>query len=228
MSDAKKTNENKSKQLPKFTKGEEIFNAVSHIVGASFGLFVFVYGIVISALQYDVYKLVSMIIYGLSIVILYTMSTLYHFLPKGNAKKVFRIFDHCTIFLLIAGSYTPFCLVVLKNVGCVGWVLFGLQWGLAILGITFNAINMHWLPVRIFSQVSYIIMGWSILFFAPSLFKNLALTGFILLLVGGLMYTIGIIYFALGMKRKYNHSIWHLFCLAGTFFQFLCIALYVL
>lgn len=221
-------NELKNKELPQFTKGEEIFNAVSHIVGASFGLFVLIYGLVVSSIQGDVYKIVSMVIYGLSIIILYTMSALYHFLPKGKAKKVFRIFDHCTIFLLIAGSYTPFCLVVLRNAMYAGWILFGLQWGLAILGITFNAINMHWLPVKIFSQISYIIMGWSVLFFTPSLFKNLELAGFILLLIGGIMYTVGIIYFALGMKRRYNHSIWHLFCLAGTFFQFLCIALYVL
>lgn len=214
--------------LPTYSKGEEIFSAVSHIVGASFGLFVLLYGIIIASIKNDGYKLASMIIYGLSIVLLYTMSALYHFLPVGKAKKVFRIFDHCTIFLLIAGSYTPFCLITLREVSFWGWTLFGIEWGLAILGITFNAINMHWLAVKILSQASYVIMGWSILICAPTLLHNLALAGFLLLLAGGIMYTIGIIYFALGMKRKYNHSIWHLYCLAGTFLQFLCVALYVL
>lgn len=216
------------KALPTYTKGEEIFSAVSHIVGASFGLFVLIYGIVVTSITFNGYKLASMIVYGLSILLLYLMSALYHFLPVGKAKKVFRIFDHCTIFLLIAGSYTPFCLITLRSVGAWGWTIFGIEWGLAILGITFNAINMHWFVVKLLSQTAYVVMGWCILLCAPKLFAILSIPGFVLLLAGGIMYTVGIIYFALGAKRKYNHSIWHLYCLIGTILQFLCVALYVL
>lgn len=218
----------KKKALPTYSKGEEIFSAVSHIVGATFGLFVLIYGIIVACIHQNGFELSSMIIYGLSITILYLMSTLYHFLRVGKAKKVFRIFDHCTIFLLIAGSYTPYCLLTLRTAGVWGWTIFGLEWGIALLGIIFNAINMHWKVVKILSQVAYVIMGWCILICAPILYSRIALGGFILLLAGGIMYTLGIIYFALGTKRKYNHSIWHLYCLAGTVLQFLSIAIYVL
>ncbi len=217
-----------NKKLPTYSKGEERFNYISHIVGASFGLFVLIYGIIASCIQFDGYKVASMIIYGLSILILYLMSTLYHALPTGKGKKVFRIFDHCTIFLLIAGSYTPFCLVTLRNVGIWGWLIFGVEWGLAVIGIALNGVNMHWKAVKIFSYVAYVVMGWAILMCAGALYKAIGLVGFLLLLIGGLMYTIGIIYFALGKTRKYHHSVWHLFCIAGTILQFVSVALYVL
>ena len=128
-----------SKELPNYTKGEEIFNAVSHIVGGAFGIVALVLGVVFACLYSDSYGIVSMSIYGASMILLYTMSSIYHFLRRNKAKKVFRIFDHCTIFLLIAGTYTPYCLVTLRQTGAWGWSLFGVVWLFAVLGIIFNS-----------------------------------------------------------------------------------------
>ena len=124
-----------NKDLPDYTKGEEIFNAVSHIVGGGFGVIALALGVVMACIHSNAYGIVSMAIYGASMILLYTMSAIYHFLRRNRAKKVFRIFDHCTIFLLIAGTYTPFCLVTLREAGAWGWSLFGIVWFFAILGI---------------------------------------------------------------------------------------------
>lgn len=216
------------KKEPVYSKGEEIFSAVTHIVGGGLGIIALVCGVVLAALYSDGYGIVSMVIYGLSLIITYTMSSIYHFLAKNRAKKVFRILDHCMIFLLIAGCYTPFCLVTLRNSGAWGWTLFGINWAFAIMGITFNAINMHSIYVKIFSQASYIIMGWSILLAIKPLLENLAIGGFILLLLGGILYTIGAILFAIGMKKKWIHSIFHLFVLFASILQFFSILFYVI
>lgn len=219
----KKTN----KDLPDFSKGEEIFSAVTHIVGGGLGVVALVLGIVFASIYNDVYCVVSVIIYGLSLVILYTMSSIYHFLRKNRAKKVFRILDHCTIFLLIAGSYTPFCLVTLRNSGAWGWTLFGIIWGFAVLGVVGNAINMHNIVIKILSQICYIVMGWCILLALGPLMENIELGGFILLLLGGIAYSIGAIFFAFGSKYKWIHSIWHLFVLLGSILHFFAIFFYV-
>lgn len=219
----KKTN----KDLPDFSKGEEIFSAVTHIVGGGLGVVALVLGIVFASIYNDAYCVVSLIIYGLSLVILYTMSSIYHFLRKNRAKKVFRILDHCTIFLLIAGSYTPFCLVTLRNSGAWGWTLFGIIWGFAVLGVVGNAINMHNIVIKILSQICYIVMGWCILLALGPLMENIELGGFILLLLGGIAYSIGAIFFAFGSKYKWIHSIWHLFVLLGSILHFFAIFFYV-
>lgn len=219
----KKTN----KDLPDFSKGEEIFSAVTHIVGGGLGVVALVFGIVFASIYNDAYCVVSVIIYGLSLVILYTMSSIYHFLRKNRAKKVFRILDHCTIFLLIAGSYTPFCLVTLRNSGAWGWTLFGIIWGFAVLGVVGNAINMHNIVIKILSQICYIVMGWCILLALGPLMENIELGGFILLLLGGIAYSIGAIFFAFGSKYKWIHSIWHLFVLLGSILHFFAIFFYV-
>ena len=219
----KKTN----KDLPDFSKGEEIFSAVTHIVGGGLGVVALVLGIVFASIYNDAYCIVSVIIYGLSLVILYTMSSIYHFLRKNRAKKVFRILDHCTIFLLIAGSYTPFCLVTLRNSGAWGWTLFGIIWGFAVLGVVGNAINMHNIVIKILSQICYIVMGWCILLALGPLMENIELGGFILLLLGGIAYSIGAIFFAFGSKYKWIHSIWHLFVLLGSILHFFAIFFYV-
>ncbi len=219
----KKTN----KDLPDFSKGEEIFSAVTHIIGGGLGVVALVLGIVFASIYNDAYCVVSVIIYGLSLVILYTMSSIYHFLRKNRAKKVFRILDHCTIFLLIAGSYTPFCLVTLRNSGAWGWTLFGIIWGFAVLGVVGNAINMHNIVIKILSQICYIVMGWCILLALGPLMENIELGGFILLLLGGIAYSIGAIFFAFGSKYKWIHSIWHLFVLLGSILHFFAIFFYV-
>lgn len=152
------------------------------------------------------------------------MSTLYHSLKVNNAKRVFNIIDHCSIFLLIAGSYTPYVLVTLK--GALGWTIFGIIWGAAILGIVFNAIDLN--KYRKISLIAYLIMGWIIVFAFKPLADNLSSPGVILLVLGGVAYTIGAIFYALGKKKKYMHSIFHFFVLAGSILQFFSIFLYVI
>ena len=217
-----------SKELPNYTKGEEIFNAVSHIVGGAFGVAALVVGLVVACIHSNAYGVVSMALYGSSMILLYTMSAIYHFLRRNKAKKVFRIFDHCTIYLLIAGTYTPYCLVTLREAAGWGWSLFGVVWGFAILGIIFNAINMHKPIIKILSMICYLAMGWCVVVAIGPLLDNLPLAGFIWLLIGGIMYTIGAVFYLLGHKKKYIHSVWHLFCLAGTIPQFISILFYVL
>ena len=212
--------------MPVYTKGEELFNAISHIVGGGFGIVFAVVALVVASFNPTPMKYAAVTIYSLSMITLYTMSALYHFLRQGTAKRVFRIFDHCTIFLLIAGCYTPFCMITLWDL-TLGKIIFGVEWGLAILGITFNAINMHWKPVKILSQVSYVVMGWLVLIAIPQLIERLPLATLIWLLAGGISYTVGIIFFACGKRVKYMHSVWHLFVLLGSVLQFVSI-MYIL
>ncbi len=219
---------NYSKELPNYTKGEELFNAISHIAGGAFGIVALVLGVVFACLHSDAYGIVSMAIYGSSMIILYTMSAIYHFLRKNRAKKVFRIFDHCTIYLLIAGTYTPYCLVTLREAGAWGWSIFFIVWIVAVLGIIGNAINMHHPLIKKLSMICYIALGWCIIVALKPLIDNLGTPGFIWLLLGGLMYTIGAVFYGFGKKKKFIHSVWHLFCLVGTFFQFMSILLYVI
>jgi len=173
------------------------------------------------------YAIISSIIYGSTIILLYTMSSIYHGLkPEGKAKKVFQILDHCSIFLLIAGSYTPFCLVTFREHNSVlGWTIFAIIWGMAILGITLNAIDIK--KYKVFSMISYLGMGWCVIFTANLLPKLLGIPGLILLLLGGIAYTVGAVLYGFGKKKKYIHSVFHLFILLGSILQFFTILLYV-
>lgn len=173
----------KDRILPKYTKGEEIFNMTSHIVGGAFGIAALTLCIIFSAIHKDGYALGSSIVYGISMILLYTMSSIYHGLrPNGTAKKVFQILDHCSIFLLIAGSYTPFCLVTFREYNtALGWVIFGIIWGMAVLGITLNAIDIK--KFKIFSMICYLAMGWCVIFTIRLLPTLLGITGFVLLLI---------------------------------------------
>ena len=213
--------------LPTYTKGEEIFNMTSHIVGGSFGIVALVLCIVFSAIHHNGYAVISSAIYGTMMIILYTMSSIYHGLkPERKAKKVFQVLDHCSIFLLIAGSYTPFCLVTFREYNVVlGWTIFGIIWGMAILGITLNAIDIK--KYKVFSMICYLGMGWCIIFTAKLLPKLLGIPGLVLLVSGGIAYTVGAILYGFGKKKKYIHSVFHLFILLGSILQFFCILLYV-
>ena len=204
-----------------YTKGEEIFNAVSHIVGGAMGL---AFWIVLALLAApDAAALLGVSLFGAGVVILYTMSALYHFLPDGRAKGVFRVFDHCTIYLLIAGTYSPFCLVALG--GTVGWIVFGVQWACAAAGITMNAIAMNNKVVKGISMALYFVEGWLALALFPLLVKTMSAASLLFLLGGGIAYTAGIVFFALGRKVRWFHSVWHIFDLAGTALQFVSILL---
>lgn len=213
--------------LPKYTKGEEIFNMTSHIVGGVLGIVALVLCIVFAAIKGNVYGVVSSSIYGVTMILLYTMSSIYHGLnPNLKAKKVFQILDHCSIFLLIAGSYTPFALCTLREYNpIVGWTIFGIIWGVAILGITLNAIDLK--QYKKFSMICYLVMGWCIVVKINVLPNLLGTKGFVLLVSGGIIYTIGALLYALGKKYKYVHSVFHLCIFFASLLHFLCILLYV-
>ncbi len=204
-----------------YTKGEEIFNAVSHIVGGAFGLAAWAALLVYAR---GAAQTVAVCAFGFGIVVLYTMSALYHFLPSGRAKGVFRIFDHCTIYLLIAGTYTPYCLIPLYGTA-VGWTVLALQWACAAAGIVMNAIAMNNKAVKGISMALYVVMGWMALVFLAPLFPVVTPACFWLLLAGGIAYTVGIAFFALGKRVRYFHAVWHLFVLLGTALQFASIFL---
>ena len=200
-----------------YTRGEEVFNAVSHIAGGGLSL---AFWAVLLALSYSApAAMAGVSLFGLGAVVLYTMSALYHFLPDGRAKGVFRVFDHCTIFLLIAGTYSAYCLSALSATAA-GTVVLGLQWGCAAAGITMNAIAMNNKVVKAVSMALYCVMGWMALAVLPQLWAALSAASFWLLLAGGLAYTFGIVFFALGKRVKWFHAVWHLFDIAGTALQF--------
>ena len=198
------------------TLGEEIANAVSHGVGALLSIAATVVLIVIASMRSDAIGIVSACLYGASLILLYTFSSLYHSLTNKTAKKVFQVFDHCTIFLLILGSYIPVCLTMIR--GAVGWTLFGVNTLCTILGVTFNAINMtRWKKQ---SMILYIIMGWMIVFSLKPLMAVITIPEFLIELAGGLCYTLGIIFYK-NKRFKYMHFIWHLFVLAGSILQYI-------
>lgn len=214
--------------LPIYSKGEEIFNMVSHIVGGALGIVAITLCAIFGAINNNVYGIISGTIFGATLVILYTISSIYHGLnPKCKAKKVFQVIDHCSIFLLIAGTYTPFTLCTLREYNtALGWSMFGIVWGLAILGIVFNSIDLS--KYKVFSMICYLVMGWCIIFRINVVYNCLGLTGFLLLLLGGFAYTIGAIIYGLGKKYKWMHSIFHITCIIGSILQFLCVLLYVM
>ena len=201
----------------------EKFNAITHLAGALLALAGAVVLIVLAAQEGDPWKVVSVSIYGATLVLLYSFSALYHSL-RGRAKNVLRELDHHSIYLLIAGSYTPFCLVTLR--GPWGWSLFGVVWGLAALG----SLQELWMKnsARIMSVVIYIVMGWVALVALVQLLHALGPAGFAWLLAGGLFYTIGIIFFVIDTRLKHAHGIWHLFVLAGSASHYVAILKYVL
>lgn len=213
--------------LPTYTKGEEVFNMVSHIVGAAMGIVAIVLGVVFSAIHRNGYGIAASIVYGITLILLYTMSSIYHGLnPARKAKKVFQVIDHCSIFLLIAGTYTPFCLCTLREYNpATGWLIFGIVWGLAIIGIILNSIDLK--RYKVFSMICYLVMGWCIIARINIVMETLGTTGFSLLLGGGIIYTIGAIFYGVGKKRKWMHSVFHLACVLGSLLQLMCVLLYV-
>ena len=171
----------------------------------------------------DAWAVVASAIYGASLIILYTMSTLYHAITNIRAKKFFRVMDHNTIFFLIAGTYTPITLVPLR--GALGWVLFGIVWGAAAVGIVFNSIDLE--KFRKPSVVCYILMGWVIIIAVKPMLETVNRLSLLYLLIGGILYTVGIIFYAI-KKVKYFHSVWHLFTVAGSVFHYFSILLVVM
>ena len=218
----------KDRILPKYSKGEEIFNMTSHIVGGALGIVALVLCVVFAAIHHNGYGVVSGAIYGVTMILLYTMSSIYHGLkPEKFSKKVFQVLDHCSIFLLIAGSYTPFCLCTFREYNtALGWTIFGIIWAIAILGIALNSIDIK--KYKVFSMICYLGMGWCIIFTANLFPKLLGVGGTVFLVAGGIIYSLGAILYGLGKKHKWMHSIFHLFILLGSLLQFFCIVLDVM
>lgn len=215
------------RQLPFYTKGEEIFNMVSHIVGVALGIVALVLCVVVSALKHDPWAVVSSAIYGASFILLYTMSSVYHGLTCEMPKKVMQVIDHCTIYFLIAGTYTPVLLCPIRREYPVSaWVMFGVVWGLAALATVLTAIDLK--KYSVFSMICYIGMGWCIVFQANTIMTTVALPGVILMLAGGIAYTIGAVLYGLGRKHRYMHSVFHLFVVAGSVLQFFSILFYII
>lgn len=221
---------NENRRCPmEYSKGEEIANAITHGIGAIFSIVALTLMIVFATLFGNGWQVVSVSIYGTTLVILYTMSTLYHSFIHTRAKKVFQIFDHASIYLLIAGTYTPFTLVVLRQDGWTGWTIFGIIWGLALIGIILSTLFIG--KFRVLKTFMYIGMGWIIALALPDIVQIMGSSGDIAgvywLAAGGIAYTLGTIFY-LYKKVKYFHSIWHLFVLLGTVCHFISIMFYVL
>jgi hemolysin III len=217
----------KDRKLPDYSRGEEIFNMTSHIVGGSVGIAALVLCICISAIHMNIYGVATSIVFGISMILLYTMSSIYHGLKNEIAKKVFQVLDHCTIYILIAGTYTPVVLSALRLINApLAWIIFCAEWGLAALAITLTAIDIK--QYQAFSMICYILMGWGIMPFYSLAIQALTVPGFMLLLAGGIFYTVGAILYAIGKKRKYMHNVFHVFVLFGSIFHLLCIIFFAL
>lgn len=201
----------------------ERFNSITHLVGAVAALSGLIVLVVIASLQGDPWKIVSFSIYGTTLFILYTISTIYHSLP-GRGKKLFRQLDYHSIYLLIAGTYTPFALVTMR--GAWGWSIFGVVWGLATLGMLIEFLPQNG-GHRIISVIIYLVMGWVVVVALKPLLKSIPFSGFIWLLTGGLFYTFGVIFYALDGRFRHFHGVWHLFVLAGSTSHFITVLFYV-
>ncbi len=207
----------------RYSLGEEIANSISHGVGALLSLAGLVFLIIFSSFTGNPMKLVSVVVYGSMLFLLYLASTLYHSITNKKAKRVLEIIDHSMIFLLIAGTYTPFTLVTLK--GTVGWTIFGLVWGISLVGIVFKVFFVR--KFMILSTLAYILMGWLVVFAIKPLVNNLSSQGIFWLVAGGVFYTVGSIFYVY-RKFKYHHFIWHIFVVFGSFCHFVAIFRYVI
>ncbi len=203
------------RHLPDYTKGEEIMNMVTHITGGALGILALVLGVIFAK---TALTRVTMAIYGGSMVCLYAVSSVYHGLRPNMGKRVMQVIDHCTIYFLIAGTYTPLVLLALRPVyPALGWGLFGFQWALTALAVTLTAIDLK--KYNVFSMICYIGMGWAVLPFMTQIRAVLGEAGFAWLLWGGIAYTVGAVLYGIGSKKKWFHSVFHIFVVLGSALQ---------
>lgn len=218
--------------IPKYSLGEELLNSISHGLGALFGIVALILMLVKVSPTGDPFAIASAIIYGISLIILFTISCVYHSLAKNNGKRVLRILDHNMIYILISGTYTPYMLVALRShnvwnlgAGTVAYIMFGLVYALCIIGVVFNSINIK--KYAKLSMTCYIISGWVVVSALPVLWNIITPTGVILLLMGGIVYTIGAVLYGIGHTKKYFHSLFHLFVLLGAILMFISVYCFV-
>lgn len=213
--------------LPRYTKGEEIANMVTHIIGGAIAIGILILCIIRSVYSKSIIACVSSFIYGFTMIAVYAISSIYHGLRKSTGKKVMQIIDHCAIYFLIAGTYTPILLSKLIPVyPIIGWSLLAAQWCLCIFATTLTAIDLH--HYRVISMICYIGMGWGIIFFLPEAINVLTPGGFYWLLSGGITYTIGAILYGIGVKKRWMHCVFHMFVVIGSILQAISILFYVL
>ena len=212
--------------LPRYCRGEEIMNTVTHIAGGALALPGSILCIWSACRLGGWENILGAVIYCVSMLCVYTISSIYHGLRAGTGKKVMQVIDHCAIYFLIAGTYTPIMVTGFAPIyPGIGWGLLALEWGLCLLAATLTAIDLG--QYKVFSMICYIFMGWGIVFFLPQTVQVMTRSGFIWLLAGGIAYTIGAVLFGLGKKRKWMHAVFHIFVILGSAFQYAAIILYV-
>ncbi len=215
------------RQLPVYSRGEELMNMITHIVGGALGVVVLLTCVVRAALDDNYYGILSCTIYGTTFITMFTISSVYHGLKPGMSKKVMQVIDHCTIYFLIAGTYTAVVLAAIRPVyPKLGWGLFIFEWVLAVAAAILTAIDLK--KYNVFSMVCYIGMGWAVIPFAKQTLEVMTLPGFLLLLFGGIAYTVGSILYGLGKKKKWMHSVFHIFVVLGALLQYFSVLLYAL
>ncbi len=213
--------------LPDYTRGEEITNMVTHIVGGAFALAAIPLLVITAAMHHNPWAVVSGAIYGATLLIMFTVSSIYHGLKPGKAKRVMRVIDHCDIYFLIAGTYTPILLTAIRpNNPAVAWSVFGVEWALTAIAVTLNAIDLK--RFEKISMACYIGMGWCIIVLIRPTVEALTMNGFLLLLFGGISYTVGAVMYGVGKRVRYMHSVFHVFVLIGSVLQFFAILFYVM
>lgn len=215
------------RKLPDYTIGEEIVNTASHITGALFGVLALVSCVLTASARGNVWGIVSGAVYGSTLILLYAISSIYHALPRNTGKKVMQVIDHCTIFFLISGTYTP---VVLCNIRpyspAWGWAIFGVVWGCAVIGAVLNAIDLK--KYAVFSMICYLGMGWCIVVASKVAFASVPTPALMWILAGGIAYTLGAVMYGLGRTHRYMHSVFHIFVLIGSVTQYIGIIAYVM
>ena len=214
-------------QLPDYTRGEEITNMVTHLAGAVFAVAAIPLLVVTAAMHHNPWAIVSGAIYGAALLIMFTVSSIYHGLRVGQATRVMRVIDHCDIYFLIAGTYTPILLVGIRPLNpAMAWTIFGVEWALAAIAVVLNAIDLK--RFEKISMVCYIGMGWCVISVLKVTIEALTMSGFMLLLAGGIAFTVGAVLYGIGKKVRYIHSVFHVFVLIGCVLQFLSILLYLM
>ena len=213
--------------LPDYTRGEEIMNTVTHIIGGAVGLLILIGSVLIGAAHRDPWAITSGSIYGFMTCCLFVVSSVYHGLPDGMGKRVMQVIDHCTIYFMIAGTYTPVLLVGIRKESVpAAWIVFGIEWGCAVTAAVLTAIDLK--KYKRFSMICYLAMGWAVVAILGMTLRVLTLRGFLWLLGGGICYTIGAAFYGLGKQYRYMHSIFHMFVNAGSLLQAIAILWYVL
>ena len=213
--------------LPDYSRGEEQMNTITHIVGGALGIAALTLCVVFAALRHNVYGVVGSAVYGASLVALYTVSSVYHGLKPGMGKKVMQVIDHCTIYFLIAGTYTVIVLSAIRpRYPLLGWGLFAFEWAMAAIATTLTAIDLK--KYNVISMICYIGLGWAIIPFARQALEVLTLPGFLFLLSGGIAYTIGAVLYGIGSRKKWMHSVFHIFVVLGSVLQFFAVLLYAI